>query len=151
MTIDTVSTAEIISASRPAPRVAPRDADFWEGCARGVLHVQHCRSCDEAWFPSQERCPACQSDETEWMPVENEGTLYTFTIIHGPGTEGRPPGFENAYPYAVGVVAIDGGRGARVAGNVVGVAPSEIRIGMRVRAEFVPGERALPMFVPAGD
>ncbi len=150
MSTETRTQAEQIAASRPAPRVAPRDVAFWDGCARGELHVQHCRDCDETWFPSQERCPNCQSTDSEWMPVGTSGTLYTYTVIHGPGTEGRPPGFEEAYPYAVGVVEIDGGRGARIAGNVVGLPLEEIQIGMRVDARFVPEERALPLFVPAG-
>ena len=149
MSTETFATADQVTASRPAPRVSPRDVQFWDGCARGELHVQHCPRCDETWFPSQERCPSCQSYDAEWMPVGTSGTLYTFTVIHGPGTEGRPPGFEDAYPYAVGVVEIDGGRGARIPGNIVDVSPAKIRIGMRVDAQFVPGERALPMFVPA--
>jgi len=150
MSTDTDTQVEQIVASRPAPRVAPRDAPFWDGCARGELHVQHCPACDETWFPSQERCPHCQSYDTGWLPVGTSGRLYTYTVIHGPGTEGRPPGFEDAYPYAVGVVEVDGGRGARIAGNVVGVPTDRIQIGMRVEARFVEGERALPLFVPAG-
>jgi uncharacterized OB-fold protein len=146
MSTDLSTDAATIFAARPAPRIAPRDAEFWEGCARGELHVQHCASCDETWFPSQERCPSCQSLDTEWMPVATTGSLYTFTVIHGPGTEGRPPGFEDAYPYAVGVVEIDGGRGARLPGNIVA---DSIAIGMPLRAEFQDGERALPVFVPA--
>jgi len=149
MSTETSTPAAQIAASRPAPRIAPRDVPFWDGCARGELHVQHCTDCDETWFPSQERCPNCTSEATEWMPVDTVGTLYTYTVIHGPGTEGRRPGFETSYPYAVGVVEIDGGRGARIGGNIVGVPHDQIQIGMRVRADFVPAERALPLFVAA--
>lgn len=149
MSIDVQTQAEQIIASRPAPRMSPRDMPFWEGCARGQLHVQHCRDCDETWFPSQERCPNCQSYDTVWMQVGTTGTLYTYSVVHAPGTEGRPPGFEHIYPYAIGVVEIDGGRGARIAGNVVGLPTGQIGIGMRVEARFVPGERALPVFAPA--
>jgi uncharacterized OB-fold protein len=147
MTAQSETTAAKIIAGRLAPRGAARDLAFWEGCERGELHVQRCEACGETWFPSQDRCPVCQSEAIEWMPVENAGTLYTFTIIHGPGTEGRPGGLEAAYPYAVGVVEIDGGSGARIAGNIIVEPMSEIAIGMRLRAEFVDGERALPLFV----
>jgi uncharacterized OB-fold protein len=148
MSTDLSTDASTIFASRPAPRVSPRDVPFWEGTARGELHVQHCTSCDERYFPSQERCPSCQSTDVEWIAVQTTGTLYTFTVIHGPGTEGRPRGFEDAYPYAVGVVEIDGGNGARIPGNIIVDRPV---IGMRLRAEFQPGEQGLPVFVPAGD
>jgi uncharacterized OB-fold protein len=79
--------------------------------------------------------------------VGTAGVLYTFTVIHSAGTEGRPPGFDAPYPYVVAVVEIDGGTGARVAGNLVGVPIDEIRIGMRVRAVFADGEAALPDFL----
>jgi uncharacterized OB-fold protein len=133
-------------AARPAPRIAPRDRSFWEGCSRGELHVIRCDDCGETWYPSQDRCPSCRSWAWSWVPVQTTGTLYTYTVIHGPGTEGRPPGFDAPYPYVVGVVEIDGGEGARIAGNVVGVAPGDVEIGMRVRAVFTPGEAALPDF-----
>jgi uncharacterized protein len=110
--------------------------------------VLQCRDCGEKWYPSQERCPACQSRDIEWVEVGTSGSLYTYTVIHSAGTEGRPPGFEAAYPYAVGVVEIDGGDGARIAGNVTGIPVEEIRIGMRVQAVFVDGEPALPDFEP---
>lgn len=106
-----------------------------------------CDDCGETWFPSQERCPACRSRSWRWVPVENTGTLYTYTVIHGPGNEGRPPGFEAPYPYVVGVVEIDGGGGARIAGNLVDVPIDAIEVGMRVRAVFAEGEAALPDFV----
>jgi uncharacterized OB-fold protein len=144
----TIIPSSPLRAGRPAPRVAPRDVEFWDGCARGELHVLRCEDCGEHWFPSQNRCPRCQSEAMAWVPVGLTGELYTYTIIHGPGTEGRPPGLEDAYPYAVGVVAIDDGHGARIAGNLTGVAHDQIRIGMRVRAVFSPGERVLPDFEP---
>jgi uncharacterized OB-fold protein len=53
---------------------------------------------------------------------------------------------KDAYPYAFGVIAIDGGDGARVCGNLVGTAIEELRIGQRMRAVFTLGERALPSF-----
>lgn len=139
---------ETLRAARPSPRAAnERDREFWEGCARGELHVQLCGECGLKSFPAQERCPRCQARAGTWTPVENTGTLYSFVVIHGPGTEGRPPGFEDAYPYAVALVEIDGGEGSRIAGNLVGVSEEEIEIGMRVEAVFGEGP-ALPEFVP---
>ncbi len=143
------TTAPSVRTSRPTPRIAPRDELFWAGCARGELHVLRCERCEVRFYPSQDRCPVCQSESIAWVPVQTTGTLYTYTVIHGPGTEGRPRGFEDAYPYAVGVVEIDGGEGARIAGNVTGIALPDIAIGMRVRAVFTEGEAILPDFEPA--
>lgn len=48
----------------------------------------------------------------------------------------------------VGVVEIDGGEGARIAGNITAIEPGDVRIGMRVNAVFSPGVAALPDFAP---
>lgn len=150
-TIPAGGEVRLQALERPAPRAAQADADFWEGCRRGELHVQGCDACGERWFPPQEQCPACQSPSVTWVPVETRGTLYTHTVIHGPGTEGRPSWLDGSYPYAVGIVEIDGGGGARLAGMLTGVEPHRIRVGMRVRAVFRPGEAMLPDFEPEAD
>jgi uncharacterized protein len=141
---------DALAAARPAPRrQTERDRPFWEGCGRGELSVLGCVECGARFFPSQERCPACGSRRVAWAPVGSTGTLYSFVVIHGPGSEGRPPAFDAAYPYAVGLVEVDGGEGARIAGNVVDVPPEGIEIGMRLRARFLAGEKVLPEWVPA--
>jgi hypothetical protein len=129
-----------------APKISERDAAFWDGCRRGELHVMACQECRERWFPSQERCPACRSRSTSWVPVDRTGVLYTFTVVHGPGVEGRPGAWEAAYPYAVGLVEIDGGGGARIAGTLNGIPVSDLRVGLRVRAVLGVGEAVLPDF-----
>lgn len=140
---------ETLKAARPAPRMATeRDREFWEGCARGQLYVRLCEGCGLKSFPAQERCPRCQSRAASWTPVASTGSLYSYVVVHGPGTEGRPPSFEGAYPYTVALVEIDDGEGARIAGNLIGVSEEEIEIGMRVEAVFGDGP-ALPDFVAA--
>jgi uncharacterized OB-fold protein len=53
---------------------------------------------------------------------------------------------EDAYPYAFGVIEVDGGDGARVCGNLIGMPLEDLKIGQRMRAVFEPGERMLPSF-----
>ena len=150
MESSTTGSDAALREARPAPRrQTERDLPFWEACGRGELAVQLCRDCGQRYFPSQDRCPNCQSRELEWAPVGTTGTLYSFVTIHGPGTEGRPPAFEPAYPYAVGLIELEGGEGARIAGNVVGIPVDEVRIGMALEAVFRPGEEVLPEWVPA--
>jgi uncharacterized OB-fold protein len=74
--------------------------------------------------------------------------VYTFTVVHSPGYEGRPAMQPDAYPYVIGVVTIDGGGGARICGNLVGAALESWSVGARVRASFAPGEPVLPVFEP---
>jgi uncharacterized OB-fold protein len=40
-----------------------------------------CPSCQRVLVPARSFCDACFERTTEWVPVANEGTLETFTII----------------------------------------------------------------------
>ncbi len=141
--------SDALAAARPAPRrQTERDVPFWEACGRGELSILRCAECGARFFPSRERCPACGAANMAWVPVDPCGILYSFVVVHGPGTEGRPAAFEAAYPYVVGLIEVDGGGGARIAGNVVGLPVEEVEIGMRLRARFL-GEEALPEWIPA--
>ena len=53
-------------------------------------------------------------------------------------------------PYAVALVSLE--EGPRVVGNVLGVGPSDVAIGMSVEVEFVAvdDELTLPMWRPGG-
>jgi uncharacterized OB-fold protein len=146
--IEPLTDALKIAPSTLMPRGAGRDEVFWDGCANGRLHVQECRQCLATWFPSQDRCPACGSAQVQWRPTASTGVIYTFTVVHSAGYEGRPAMKESPYPYAIVLVAIDGGGGARVCGNFAGASAPEVRVGMRVKANFSAGKRQLPSFSP---
>ncbi len=131
---------------KPAPRMSERDMPFWDGVRAGKLRVQECADCGRQWFPSQDRCPSCRSRAIGWVDTATTGTVYTFTVIHGPGFEGRPGGFEQDYPYAVGVIELDGTDGIRMPGAITGVPTDAVCVGMRVEAVFDAAETRLPEF-----
>ena len=59
-----------------------------------------------------------------------------------------PPSFVEDVPYVVALVDVDGAPGIRITGNVAGIDPVEVSIGMRVRMfweERGPG-RAIPQW-----
>jgi uncharacterized OB-fold protein len=68
-------------------------------------------------------CSRCLTEELETVPLSSHGTVYTYTVVHQ-----AAPGFE--VPYALGYVDLP--EGVRVLGQIVGVEPEAVRIGMEV-------------------
>jgi uncharacterized OB-fold protein len=81
----------------------------------------------------------------EWVRSEGRGTVYTFTVTH----QNQAPPFRGALPYVLADIELE--EGVRMLSHLVGCAPDDVRIGMRVRVEFVDvdDEVAVPRFRPS--
>ena len=112
----------------PRPAAGPTTAPFWEGCARGELLFQSCRTCGEANFPPVEHCRWCLSAQLTWQCSAGRGEIYSFTVVHRAVT----PAFRA--PYAPAIVTL--AEGYQMLTNIVGVPPGRLRIGLPVAARF---------------
>lgn len=127
---------------RPRPAIT-RDLEFFfEGTRNGELLVQRCGGCGTLRHPPLPACPHCRSLDWHAVPVAGTGTVFSFVVVHHP----QVPAFD--YPLPIAVVALD--EGVRMVGQLVGVAPADVRIGMPVAAELtaVDDELTLPFFRP---
>jgi uncharacterized protein len=117
---------------------------FWQGCRSGELRYQRCLACGLSNFPPTEHCRQCLSAELRWTQSGGVGEIYSWTVVHRPVT----PEFEP--PYAPAIVTLD--EGYQMLTNIVGVAPEDLAIGMRVRVEFhaVGPDLTLPYFTAQG-
>ena len=131
-----------MSHSIPIPVPNFDNAGFWDGCRQRELRVQRCTSCGGVRHPPRPMCPQCNSVEFEWMKTSGRGTIYSFTIVHGPTL----PAFQERAPHNVVVVELD--EGPYIVSNVVECAPSALRIGTRVEVTFsdVSESLTLPLF-----
>jgi uncharacterized protein len=113
---------------------------FWQGCRSDELRYQRCAACGVANFPPTEHCRQCLSGDLRWTRSDGVGEIYSWTVVHRPVTAEFEP------PYAPAIVTLD--EGYQMLTNVVGVAPEELAIGMRVRVQFhaVGAELTLPYF-----
>jgi uncharacterized protein len=113
---------------------------FWQGCQAEELRYQRCGACGVANFPPTEHCRQCLSTELQWAKSGGLGEIYSWTVVYRPVT----PEFEP--PYAPAIITLD--EGYQMLTNVVGVAPEELAIGMRVRVRFhaVGPDVTLPYF-----
>jgi uncharacterized protein len=128
---------------RLLPEVTPETEHFWRGGARGELVLLRCESCRTYVHPPSPICPECLGRELSPGPVSGRGTVATFTVNHQPWN----PSVK--VPYVIALVEIDEQPSLRLMTNIVGCAPEEVRVGMRVRVKFEEHDDVyLPLFEP---
>jgi uncharacterized OB-fold protein len=115
--------------SRPKP-FSNRDFDFfYQGLDEGKLLVQQCSACGTLRNPPGPSCPACRSLEWRPLALEGSGTIYSYSTHYHPPL----PGFAVPHPIIVAEMA----EGIRLMAAADGTSPEALRIGARVRVEFV--------------
>jgi uncharacterized OB-fold protein len=56
---------------------------FPEGeSAEPYLAASRCPKCGKIFFPKKDFCPLCIEEHMDEIALSNEGSLYTFTIVH---------------------------------------------------------------------
>ncbi len=118
------------------------NAGFWEGCRQHELRIQRCTACGAVRHPPRPMCPHCNSVDSDWMRASGRGSVFSFTIVHGPTL----PVFQARAPYNVVVVQLD--EGPYIVSNLVDCSAEQIRIGMAVDVVFedVSEDTSLPKF-----
>jgi uncharacterized OB-fold protein len=89
-----------------------------------------CPKCGRTWLPASLYCEDCFVEMTEFRPVGDTGTVASFTVLHESLDEERL-----SEPLVAALVTFEGVSGGLLA-PLRGVAPEQVRVGMRVRAVF---------------
>ena len=117
----------------------------------GALRIQTCSGCGAQQHPPEEICHDCGGMAFGHSTVAPTGSVYSFTVAHYAVNRALAP----HVPYAVVLVALDDAPQVRVIGNLLEVPPSEVRIGMAVRATWQEHTNTdgdvvrVPQWVPA--
>lgn len=126
--------------------VAPDDLDaaFWEGCRAHRFLVHRCGRCGRAYWPAS-TCVDHGSADMVWEPASGHGEVFTYTVVH----HAYAPEYLDRLPYALAVVQLDEGPFFHT--DIVGCAPSDVHVGMRVRVVFesVDDDTVIPHFTPS--
>ena len=110
-------------------------ARFWRETPRRYnLGGSKCTVCGTAYFPPRSVCPTCAHHREsigKMVPFQlsGDGEVYSFSVVHD-----AAEGFEMQVPYVLALVKTV--EGPVLTGQVVDIDPSEVRIGLRVRATF---------------
>lgn len=116
----------------PLPAITPDVAPFYDAARRGELRLQRCAHCGTWRHYPRPACPACQSRAFAWERASGHGTVYTWTIVHGPTL----PAFEASRPYNVVDVLLD--EGVHFVSQVLDCPPEALTAGLPVTAVFMP-------------
>jgi uncharacterized OB-fold protein len=105
-------------------------APFWDGLLDSKLKLPKCRTCGHLQFPIGPCCSECLGTDLAWTELSGRGEVWSYIIYH----HAFAPEFKDKLPYNVALVRLD--EGPRLLTNIVGIAPEELRNGMRVAAQF---------------
>ena len=119
------------------PVVSRDTAFFWAGTAAGELRIQRCGGCGTLRHPPGPMCPACGEAKPEYVVAAGTGEVYSYVVQHHPPVPGK------RLPIVVALVRLS--EGVRMVGELLGVGPEEVRIGLPVRAEFVRVDETLTL------
>ena len=125
------------------PLVTPDTAFFWEGTAAGELRIQRCAKCGALRHPPGPMCPACgEASDGGYAVAAGTGEVFSYVVHHHPPVPGK------RLPMVVALVQLP--EGVRILGEMPGVRPDQVRIGLPVRVTFVQvGDMSLPAWRPA--
>jgi len=128
------------------PLVTPDTAFFWDGTAAGELRVQRCAACGALRHPPGPMCPACgEASDGGYVVASGTGEVFSYVVHHHPPVPGKK------LPMVVALVQLP--EGVRMVGEMPGVRPDQVRVGLPVRVTFVPaGAMSLPAWqcLPGG-
>jgi len=115
---------------------------YLEHLEKGELAYQFSPEANAAVFYPRVICPFTGSDRLEWRISKGLGTVHATTVVHA----------QQGETYNVALIDLD--EGFRMMSRVEDIAPTDVRIGMRVKFRVHrPGgdEPAMPVFTPAED
>jgi uncharacterized OB-fold protein/acyl dehydratase len=121
------------------PPVSPDTEFFWAGTAIGELRIQRCGECEALRHPPGPACLTCGStDKQEYQVAAGTGTVYSYVVHRHPPVPGKQ------LPIVIALVEL--AEGVRMLGELTGISPEQVRIGLPVRVDFarIDDELVLP-------
>jgi uncharacterized OB-fold protein len=118
------------------------EAKYQAALNEGKFLIQRCSDCGRHVFFPREVCPHCHGDSLAWVEPAGTGTVYSTTTVR------RKP--DAGGDYDVSLIDLD--EGVRMMSRVEGIAASEVKIGMRVKAKVIRDKtRGLVVFERTGE
>ncbi len=127
------------------PTIEPESQPYWDAAAEGKLLLRSCSDCGAVHHYPRPFCPACWSENVEWVEASGKGTLYTWSTVF---VNDMYP-FRERLPYIAAVVDLE--EGPRMMTNVIDAAPEDLSVGMALQVTFraVTDAITAPVFRPA--
>ena len=133
---------------RPKPNIDAESEPFWSACAEHRLVMMRCRDCGDWYWPAT----YCKKDHgsspffgtMDWQTASGKGTVGEFNIHY----VAFDPSFKADLPYVYAMIQTQ--EGPYLSGNVIGIDPKKVRIGMPVEVSFldVVGDNGVEYTIP---
>jgi uncharacterized OB-fold protein len=107
--------------------------EFWNGLEKGKVYASKCKKCGHITFPPATDCSRCLNSGVEWVEIQGEGEVETFTHIVI-----RPASFQSHPTYTVAVVRMNAG--VKVLAWLTGTKLSDVKVGAKVRLTAIQSE-----------
>lgn len=132
---------EVTTPIRLEYRYTPgRDqSDFLNAMAQGRITGRRCPSCGKVYMPPRGVCSMCGVPFEEGsVEVADRGTVATFAIVNVPSAN-----IDIELPYVAAEVVLDGADTTAMF-LLRGIGPDDVRMGMRVAAQWLPEDQWEP-------
>jgi uncharacterized OB-fold protein len=116
---------ELQANPHEAARPLYPERDYMRFLSEGRFMIQRSRGSGRYVFYPRVAEPLTGATDLEWVEASGQGTVYAVTVVRR-----RAPASD------YNVVLVDLEEGVRMMSRVEGIAPAEVRIGMRVRARI---------------
>lgn len=103
-----------------------RTSKFWEGLTKGKVYATKCRKCGKLHFPPVVDCGDCGSSNMQWIELDGEGKIVTFTEVVV-----KPASFSKEPPYIVAIARLK--EGIRALAWLTDIERESVKVGLRVR------------------
>ncbi|KAA8886722.1 DNA-binding protein [Nocardia colli] len=115
------------AGERVKPLVSWDTEFFWDGTKAGELRIQQLPDGSLRHPP----IPALwkdKSEQTDYVVASGRGTVFSYVVHHAPKVPGRQ------LPFVVALVELE--EGVRMLGELRGIDPAEVQVGLPVQVEF---------------
>ena len=113
-------------------------ANFNKFLGEHKLMGTRCTNCSGVYLPPRAICPACHSDQIEWIEMSGKGKLAAFSSVFIGPSALQAEGYDRNNPYCAGIVEL--AEGVKISARVLGVdakQPANIAIGTPLTIEFL--------------
>src|SRR5699024_12859768 len=109
------------------------------------LRIRRCGRCGLLRHPPGPMCPECGACERTHLVSSGRGEVYSYVVHHRPRLPGK------RLPLVIALVELD--EGLRVLGELHGVDPDSVRIGLSVDVHYqrIDEQITLPYWYPAAE
>ena len=120
-----------------------RTSKFWEGLKEGKVYATTCKKCGKLHFPPVADCGNCGASEVEWIELDGEGEVVTFTQVFV-----KPASFSEEPSYIVAIARLK--EDVKVLAWLTGVKREDVKAGMKVKlvAKTFSNKKVAYEFIP---